>query len=244
LSTKLVRSEESKRIRVLVFDYDGTLTLEDGELPPSTEEVLKEVYERKLALLGIVSGREMAFLKNVDTKLDHVFSFLVAENGAVLYFSDAGHLSIVGKEWSEKVRKIFSKANFPIQFWEIIGSTRRENTDKVENLLKVSNIEAKLAPNKNSVMICPPNVDKGIGVASAVAHYGETSDVLLTCFGDGENDVSLFGPADVRVAVSNAVSQLKKIADVVTEQEGGFGVEEYLRKTLLSSPVAREPARL
>ncbi|MDH2899992.1 MAG: HAD family hydrolase [archaeon] len=233
MSRKDLKSSEGKRIAVLVFDYDGTLTLEDGELPPVTQQVLKEVYERKLALLGIVSGREMAFLKQVNNRFGQLFSFLVAENGAVLYFSDYGELAIMGREWSQKARLLFSEADFPIQFWEIIGSSKRENTDKITRLLKVSGLEAKLVPNKNSIMICPPNVDKGIGVASAVAHYGETSEILLTCFGDGENDIALFGPADIRVAVSNAVPQLKQIADVVTEKEGAYGVEEYLRKNIL-----------
>jgi hydroxymethylpyrimidine pyrophosphatase-like HAD family hydrolase len=82
-------------------------------------------------------------------------------------------------------------------------------------------------------MVCPPNVDKGVGVANAVAHYGSTAKILVTCFGDGENDVALFGPADVRVAVSNAVPELKRIADVVVGAEGGLGVEEYLRKNVL-----------
>jgi hydroxymethylpyrimidine pyrophosphatase-like HAD family hydrolase len=239
LSAKSLKPTEDKRIGVLVFDYDGTLTLENGELPPVTQDVLREVYERKLALLGIVSGREMTFLKQINSRFGHPFSFLVAENGAVLYFSDDDELSIIGREWSQKVRQIFSDADFPIQFWEIIGSSRRENTGKVTSMLKDSGVDAKLVPNKNSIMICPPNVDKGVGVASAVAHYGETSEILLTCFGDGENDVALFGPADVRVAVSNAVPQLKKIADVVTQKEGAFGVEEYLKKNILQSAPER-----
>jgi hydroxymethylpyrimidine pyrophosphatase-like HAD family hydrolase len=233
LSRIALKSLEGKRIGVLVFDYDGTLTLEDGQLPPVSQPVLKEVYEKKLALLGIVSGREISFLKQVNNSFGHLFSFLVAENGAVLYFSDSDELAIVGREWSQRARLLFSEADFPIQFWEIIGSSRRENSYKITKLLKISGMEAKLVPNKNSVMVVPPNVDKGTGVASAVAHFGETSEILLTCFGDGENDVALFGPADIRVAVSNAVPQLKRIADVVTEKEGGYGVEEYLRKNML-----------
>jgi hydroxymethylpyrimidine pyrophosphatase-like HAD family hydrolase len=229
---KLSPSTGKKTSQVLVFDYDGTLTMENGFLPPLAQKLMWEVHEKRLALLGIVSGRQMDFLKQVNQAFGQPFSFLVAENGAVLYFSDSDELSIVGRDWSEKARVLFSKADFPIQFWEIIGSSPRENSGKITNLLKTNGLEAKLVPNKNSVMVCPPNVDKGEGVASAVSHFGETSQILLTCFGDGENDVALFGPADVRVAVSNAVPQLKKIADVVTENEGIYGVEEYLRKNV------------
>ena len=85
-----------------------------------------------------------------------------------------------------------------------------------------------MVPNKDSLMVLPPDVDKGTGVAAAVQHYGETKELFLTCFGDGENDLALFAPADLRVAVANSVDALKKIADVVTKNPGGLGVAEYL----------------
>lgn len=226
--------EESGRTRIFVFDYDGTLTLESGEFPQETREALWQVYKEKLALLGIVSGRQLPYLKQINENLGKPFSFLVGENGALFYFSDLDKLNIVGRDWSQKARNAFKDQDFEIQFWEIIGSSKRENTAKITEVLRSSGLEAKLAPNKNSVMVCPPNVDKGTGVASAVAHYGDTSQILLTCFGDGENDVALFGPADVGVAMSNAVPQLKQIADVVTKKEGGYGVAEYLQNNLLS----------
>ncbi len=219
--------------KILVFDYDGTLTLENGQFPEATQKVLREVRERRLALLGIVSGRQISFLREVNENLGEPFSFLVGENGALFYFSDIDDLNIIGREWSKEARGAFRRADFKIEFWEVIGSSKRENTAKITSILKDFDIEAKLAPNKNSIMVCPPNVDKGTGVASATAHYGDTSQILLTCFGDGENDIALFGPADVRVAVANAVPQLKQIADVITIEEGGYGVEKYLRKNLL-----------
>jgi phosphoglycolate phosphatase len=219
--------------KILVFDYDGTLTLENGKFPDGTRNALNEVRDRKLAVLGIVSGREISFLKEVNENLSKPFSFLVGENGALFYFSDIDDLNIIGRDWSKRARRAFAHADFKIEFWEVIGSSKRENTERITAILNARKIEAKLAPNKNSVMVCPPNVDKGTGVAAAAAHYGQTSQILLTCFGDGENDVALFGPADVRVAVSNAVPQLKQIADVIMQKEGGYGVEEYLRKEFL-----------
>jgi hydroxymethylpyrimidine pyrophosphatase-like HAD family hydrolase len=221
------------RFSLFVFDYDGTLTLDDGTLPESAQKALFEVSKMKDTLLGIVSGRDVPFLKKTNNTLRSVFSFLVGENGAVTYFSNADELTIKGREWTQNARVVFSKANFNIRFFEIIATARRELTGEITSLLKESNLDSKLVPNKDSIMVCPPNVDKGVGVASAVAHYGPTSEILLTCFGDGENDVALFGPADISVAVSNAVPQLKTIADVVTENQGGLGVEEYLRGNVL-----------
>ncbi len=235
LSETNLKLKKNRRFSIFVFDYDGTLTLENGTLPDSTHEALIEVSRMENTLLGIVSGRDVDFLRQTNNRLKNVFSFLVGENGAVTYFSNTDELTIIGREWSQLARMVFSKATFHIRFFEIIGSTQREHTEEITSLLKESNLEAKLIPNKDSIMVCPPSVDKGVGVASAVAHYGPTSEILLTCFGDGENDVALFGPADVGVAVANAIPQLKTIADVVTENQGGLGVEEYLKKNILLS---------
>ncbi len=231
----LVASKILKRLQILVFDYAGTLTMDAAVIPDAAKNALREIYQRKLALLGIVSGRDLSFLKQANKAVNGSFSFLVAENGAVSYFEGSDESLIKGRDWSKLARIVFSNVDFHIQFAEIIASSKRENSEKIGEILSRSDLESKLALNKDSIMVCPPNVDKGSGVAEAVRHYGETRDVFLTCFGDGENDVPLFGPADYRVAVSNGVNQLKTIADTVTSKPGGLGVEEYLRSNFLAS---------
>ena len=205
----------------------------DGSVPERTKQVLQLIKTQQSGILGIVSGRNLEFLKNVNERLGNVFSFLVAENGAIAYFSDSRTFEAKGKEWSIFARSVFKNREVAVRFFEIIASSARENTDKITKILKDSRLDSKLVPNKDSIMICPPGVDKGSSVAETVAHYGPTSQILLTCFGDGENDIALFGPADIRVAVSNAVPELKKIADYVTTMPAGLGVEEYLRKHIL-----------
>jgi phosphoglycolate phosphatase (TIGR01487 family) len=228
-----LRSRKASAIvQIFVFDYDGTLTVSDTKIPETTQAALKQFKAKTGSMLGIVSGRELPFLRQVNNLLSGLFSFLVAENGAVTLFADSDQELVKGREWSERARMVFSKADFHIRFAEVIGSSKREETEKITSILRDSRFEAKLVPNKDSLMVLPPNVDKGIGVSDAVAHYATTKDIHLTCFGDGENDIALFGPADTRVAVSNAVEELKKIADYVTKKPGGYGVEEYLEGLL------------
>ena len=215
---------------VLMFDYDGTLTLAEAEIPEPTKRVLSELQARNVALMGIVSGRHLDYLKSVNDDLGNPFSFLVAENGAISHFCDTQETHIIGKEWAENAKKIFAHSDFPIRFFEVMGSAKREYALEIEQVLRKSGLDAKVTPNKDTVMVLPPTVDKGTGVSTAVAHYGATSSIYLTCFGDGENDLALFAPADFRVAMSNSVPALREIADVVTEAPGGLGVEEYLRK--------------
>ncbi|RLE51873.1 MAG: phosphoglycolate phosphatase, partial [Candidatus Methanomethylicota archaeon] len=52
----------------------------------------------------------------------------------------------------------------------------------------------------------------------------------LACIGDGENDLSLFKVAGFKVAVANAVEQLKKQADYVCSLPDGEGIAEFVRK--------------
>jgi len=44
--------------------------------------------------------------------------------------------------------------------------------------------------------------------------------------GDGENDSDLFSVAGFRVAVANAVPELKRMADWVTPSAAGVGIEQ------------------
>ena len=217
----------------LMFDYDGTLTYGDSTIPQVARKELLRIRRDDLATLGIISGRDLPFLMGVNSGLSNVFSFLVAENGAISYFRDTCETMVLGRSWTEKAREVFGRSPLHMRFAEVICATRIENAELVSKILSENKLEAKLAPNKDSLMVLPPNVDKGTGVATALQHYGETKHIHLTCFGDGENDVALFAPADLGVAVANAVDALKEIADVVTEKAGGLGVAEYLAETFL-----------
>jgi hydroxymethylpyrimidine pyrophosphatase-like HAD family hydrolase len=225
---------------ILIFDYDGTLTYESLEVPRVAKDALWRMKKLNLATLGIISGRDLPFLQRVDKTLSNVFSFLIAENGAISYFSDLKKKEVLGKDWSEKAKRIFANSGIPMHFAEIMFATGIENSPQVSEFLSKSKLEAKLVPNRDSLMVLPPDVDKGTGVAATIQHFGTTRKLFLTCFGDGENDLALFAPADLGVAVANAVDALKKIADVVTEKPGGYGVAEYLHETFLIEDRAKD----
>jgi hydroxymethylpyrimidine pyrophosphatase-like HAD family hydrolase len=234
LERKPVSVPEGQRVQIFVFDYDGTLTLHNtGTVPVSTQRVLKAASRTEGVILGIVSGRDLAYLRQVNKSLGGIFSFLVSENGAITEFGIEDELLIRGREWTQKARVVFADIDFHLRFFEIIAAGRRASLDEVEKVLKTRKLDSKLVFNRDSMMILPPNVDKGIGVSGAVSRFGSTREIHLTCFGDGENDIALFGPADVGVAVSDSVEPLKKIADYVASKPGGLGVEEYLTNKFL-----------
>jgi Cof subfamily protein (haloacid dehalogenase superfamily) len=84
----------------------------------------------------------------------------------------------------------------------------------------------------NYVEICPPNVDKGTGLAVVAEAVGvDPADVLV--FGDMPNDLPMFAWAGwSRVAVANAHPTVLKAADEVTLTNDEDGVAVFLDRLL------------
>ena len=84
----------------------------------------------------------------------------------------------------------------------------------------------------NYIEICPPNVDKGTGLAVVAQAVGvDPADVLV--FGDMPNDLPMFAWAGwSRVAVQNAHPTLLAVADEVTLTNDEDGVAVYLDRLL------------
>ncbi|OJF13832.1 Cof-type HAD-IIB family hydrolase [Couchioplanes caeruleus] len=85
---------------------------------------------------------------------------------------------------------------------------------------------------QNYLEICPPEVDKGTGLAVVAQAVGvDPADVLV--FGDMPNDLPMFAWAGWRrVAVSNAHPTLLAVADEVTLSNDEDGVAVYLDRLL------------
>ncbi len=74
-------------------------------------------------------------------------------------------------------------------------------------------------------MVLPRGVNKGSGLQWVLNRLGVQEKEVISV-GDGENDVDLFLASGFRVAVANAVPELKKMADWVTPAAAGCGVEQ------------------
>jgi hydroxymethylpyrimidine pyrophosphatase-like HAD family hydrolase len=85
-------------------------------------------------------------------------------------------------------------------------------------------------------MVLPSGVDKGTGVGMVLESMGVSAKETVAV-GDGENDEDLFRIAGFRVAVANAVPELKACADMVTTAENGAGVMELIDALLESAPI-------
>jgi len=93
-------------------------------------------------------------------------------------------------------------------------------------------LEYKLSPEEYSdgwfLTILHPEGDKAHALQKVADHIGrDTSDI--TVFGDSINDIGMFKLAGTSVAVSNALDEVKAVADVVLEHSNDEdGVARYL----------------
>ena len=97
-----------------------------------------------------------------------------------------------------------------------------------------SELEYKLSPEKYSdgwfLTILHPEGDKAHALQKVVDYMDrDTSDV--TAFGDSVNDIGMFKLAGTSVAVSNALDEVKEVADIVLPHSNDEdGVAKYLEK--------------
>ena len=77
------------------------------------------------------------------------------------------------------------------------------------------------------------NSDKETALKTLVEHIGiDLSDVVA--FGDDINDLGMLKLAGTAVAVSNAIDEVKAVADHITESNDQDGVAKFLERTILA----------
>lgn len=106
-------------------------------------------------------------------------------------------------------------------------------TEHLKNMFG-KELEYKLSPEKYSdgwfLTILHPEGDKAHALQKVLDHIGkEASD--LTVFGDSVNDIGMFKLAGTSVAVSNALDEVKEVADIILPHSNDEdGVAKYLAK--------------
>ena len=82
-------------------------------------------------------------------------------------------------------------------------------------------------------MLCDPNSFVELGKRECCGLVERKKNHKLD-IGDGENDVEFLQVAGLKVAVNNAASELKAMADYVTHKPYGDGVAEAVYKFILN----------
>ena len=215
-------------ISVIATDFDGTIAKGD-QLAPQAADALRRWREPGRSVV-LASGRSFDFLRDLQ-KREKVFDLIVAENGAVLYNPRTDEMHLPFGEVPGDLLDMLDKAGVPMWKGVSIAGTTLPYDDAVWVASRELGITVNVETNRNEVMLLPPGASKGAGLLHLLHSEGFSSRNLLA-FGDAENDLSLLRTAEVKVAVSNAIENLRAIADHVTAEPGPVGVASFIERYL------------
>lgn len=213
-----MRSHEHDPILALATDYDRTLTDPDLHLVPEAIEALAHARRAGRKII-IVSGRTLDIL---IPHVGHVADAIVAENGCILAHN--GHIRHLGPHVD--LRPLLA-LDIPYERGERILSAPIEHERVLAHTIAHHDIPAHLIRNRDRIMILPQGTDKATGTLAAL-HALHIPPQHTAAAGDAENDITLLCAVGHRIAVDNAIPQLKDIATHITRRPGGHGLAHWI----------------
>lgn len=215
------------RFLALATDYDETLA-DHGRVRPEALAAIEKVKASGRRVV-LVTGRELPDLRRVFPGVE-VFDAVVAENGGVLYLADRREERPLGEAPpGELVERLERRGVSPLSVGRVIVAAREPHEHEILEEIQRLGLELQVIFNKGAVMVLPPGVHKGSGLAAALAALG-LSPHNVVAVGDAENDHALLAEAECGVAVANALPALQQRADWVTAGRAGAGVIELAER--------------
>ena len=207
------------------ISFDGALV--------SSPDLSEEVYVQPIDKMVVRQMIEFAHSHDIDLEL----------HSATHYFAERG-------TWSTKAHSQFFNLEATIvdftRLWEgeriIKGglvTTTPEDGARAESFqryfgdrLNFSQARTPACPGVVFVNILAPEVSKGKALEVLASHLG-MSLAEVAAVGDGTNDISLLSTAGMAIAMGNAHSELKAIADHITLDVDHSGLAAAINKFLL-----------
>jgi HAD superfamily hydrolase (TIGR01484 family) len=225
------------RYYALATDYDGTLA-HYGRVNEPTVAALERLLATGRRLI-LVTGRELPELQQIFPEL-HLFAWIVAENGALLYCPGSREEKLVAPAPPEAlVEMVKHRGVAPLSVGRAILATWHPHEAVVLQCIRELGLEYQVIFNKDAVMVLPSGVNKASGLL-AVLDEMQLSPHEVVGIGDAENDHAFLGICECAVAVDNALPSLKERVDVVTRGDHGTGVVECIDELIASDLAAWE----
>ena len=228
---------KASHLKVLACDLDGTLA-EDGHVAVETWEVLRQAKAAGLIII-LVTGRTLDSFDS-DAPYAELSGAIVAEDGAVVSFPRHNSVTLPFGRLPPAVLKQLEAVDVPLERGMASVATRVPHDEAIVQALREVGGGAVVEYNRGAVMILPPGATKGTGLRYALDQLGYSPRSVVAC-GDAENDRSLFEMVEVAVAVSNALPEVKALADIVLPDPNGAGVRTLLRDLIAGQIPAFQP---
>lgn len=112
----------------------------------------------------------------------------------------------------------------------VISSSQRELQDVEREVRKLySEKEVTYFPAKGLLEIMPKSVNKGNGLEELARYYGLDRSRVMA-IGDEVNDIEMIERAGIGVAMGNAISKVKEVADIITATNEEDGVARIIKE--------------
>jgi hydroxymethylpyrimidine pyrophosphatase-like HAD family hydrolase len=214
-------------VDAIVMDYDRTVADETLGFKIS-DDVKRELRNLRCKLI-LATGRRLDDIP--DKEAVEIFHAIITENGTICNTEKGGVRRILVEDgWfdkKERLNRLFLKGGLNFHSGEVILAGYIEDLEKFRSIIHDARMdqEVLIEFNKEGLMVLPAGWNKGRGTKIALEALGGGR---LLAIGDDFNDFSLFEVADIKVAVKNAVPELKVKADIVCDKEEGEGVIEII----------------
>ena len=245
-------------VRVIFSDFDETLLdyhSDKNYFDDYQVSVLKKLRDRDIKFV-IVTGRSVNFFDKFSNILPYV-SYIISSNGSYIYDVKEKNCIyskyIIGKELLDLNNFIdINKYNIfynskGIQYKDSMGidynyceqaivSFKVNDIDKV--LGYIDGLEyttySNICKHSDSCTVDINNykVSKGNGIRY-LCDYLDIDISNTICFGDSDNDLSMFKIVGKSIAMDNAIDEIKKSADDFTVSVDDNGVFKYIDKEIL-----------
>lgn len=255
-----MKQSKYKRYKALMSDIDGTLIPNSDkhlEVSKLTKQKIKEAS--KIINVGVATSRPLVFASRLLDDLD-LTSPCIISGGAQIY--DPVKKTIVyekniNKGAIGKIFKIINKHGLILlddgrgtmgdikekdithrtQFW-IKVDNQKMLAAVISELSNISDISihkiiSRFEKNDYEIVINHTEATKQHGIQKVAELLGiKTSDIIG--IGDGYNDFPLLMACGLKVAMGNAIGDLKAIADYVAPTAENDGVADVIERFVLN----------
>ena len=209
--------------QVAAVDLDGTLTSR-GCVSTKPLEAIDRARRNGLVVV-LITGRIGVELATEFPHIADHFDALVLENGAVAVTDGRAHRPAAPVD--RVLDDALAERGVPFRRGEVLLAVDGEHAATVVEVIGMLRLDCQIVRNRAAVMVLPAGVTKGTGLGTVLTEMN-LSPHNTVAVGDAENDLSLFGTAQIGAAVANAVPSVREHADLVLDKEDGAGVAELL----------------
>lgn len=248
------------KYKALMLDIDGTLARSQEKTLP-TEHVRNTIHKAKNKIhIGVATGRPLLLVEEIVNHLDLSGPCIINDGGIVLDINtkEIYYERLLSQSEVAYAIKILTEHKIPLSVHDNNKDFRYSPslrfhkpvnifTDGVHENIADSAIEQlKQLPTlhvtkytswingQTGVLIAHTEATKQHGILEVAKALTISTDEIIGV-GDGYNDFPLLMACGLKIAMGNAVTELKEIADYIAPSVDDDGVAHVIEKFILNS---------